>query len=78
MKTLADLFALILAETEANKGKAVEYLFDINTQYNWAYMYQKVQGIEEVKTIFSGLSFETPEKLQLVYWTIYNNGRSGK
>lgn len=78
MKTLADLFQLILAETSMNEGKAVEYLFDINTQYNWCSMYQRAQGIDEVRTIFSSLQFNTPEQLQLVYWTIYNNGRSGK
>ena len=35
MKTLKDLFDLVLHETEQNKDKAVQYQFSIDTKYNW-------------------------------------------
>lgn len=79
MKTIADLFELILNETNANEGKLVKYTFSIDTHHNWVSMYEKI-SIEghETKTIFSMESIKTPEHLQQVYWTIYNNGRSSK
>ena len=79
MKTIADLFELILNETNANEGKLVKYTFNIDTRYNWVSMYEgaDIKGYEQ-KQIISMQSIETPEQLQQVYWTIYNNGRSSK
>lgn len=76
MKTIADLFELILKETELNEGKLVQHQFDINTKYNYVSMYNHVD-IEgrETEEVFSRIYFDTPEQLQLAYWTIYNNGR---
>lgn len=77
MKTLSDLFALILAEISMNEGKQVTYHFDIDTNYNWLSMTEKanIEGIED-KTVLSHLSFAKETELQLVYWSIFNNGRS--
>lgn len=79
MKTIADLFELILNETNANDGKLVKYTFNIDTQYNWVSMWEAadIKGYEQ-KQIIQMQSIETPEQLQQVYWTIYNNGRSSK
>lgn len=79
MKTISDLFELILNETNANDGMLVKYTFIIDTRYNWVSMYEKaeIKGYES-KEIFNMESIATPEKLQQVYWTIYNNGRSIK
>ena len=77
MKTIADLFELILNETKLNEGKILQFTFDIDTKYKCVSMYQDadVKGHED-KTILSRMSIKTPEELQLVYWTIYNNGRT--
>ena len=77
MKTLKDLFNLILEETELNNGKIVNYFFDINTHYNWLSMYEK-HNIEngEFKTLISNEKIETEAQIQLVYWTIYSIGRT--
>ena len=77
MKTIADLFELILTETKLNEGKLVQYTFDVDTKYKCVSMYEDadIEG-HEAKTIFSRTSIKTPEQLQLVYWTIFNNGRS--
>jgi len=77
MKTLKDLFNLILEETELNKGKIVTYLFEINTHYNWFSMYEK-HDIEngEFKTLISSQKIETEAQIQLVYWTVYSLGRT--
>ena len=77
MKTIKDLFELIAKETEMNEDKRLEYLFDINTRYQWLSMYvnYNCEG-HEIETIFSNLKIETPEEIQLAYWSIYNNGRS--
>lgn len=77
MKTLKDLFNLILEETELNSGKIVNYFFDINTHYKWLSMYEKHE-IEngESKTLISNQKIETEAQIQLVYWTIYSIGRT--
>jgi tRNA-dihydrouridine synthase len=77
MKTLKDLLELINKETQLNEGKMLQNVFDINTRYNWVSMYQVYNLIDDVKeeTIINNGSIETPEKLQQVYWTIYNKGR---
>jgi tRNA-dihydrouridine synthase len=77
MKTLKDLFELINRETELNDGKILKHSFEINTKHNWVSMYNVYKLSDEVKeeTIINNESIKTPEKLQQVYWTIYNNGR---
>ena len=77
MKTITDLFELVAKETEMNKGKTVEYLFDIDTRYKWLSMYvnYNCEGYD-IEEIVSKLKIETPEEIQLAYWSIYNKGRS--
>jgi hypothetical protein len=77
MKTIDDLFDLVLEQTNKNKGKMVRYMFDISQRYNWVSMTQVVElsGEKKEKEIFSNMSIATPEELQLVYWTIVNKGR---
>jgi len=88
MKTIKDLFELILAEEMLNENKLMQYKFSIDTRYNWICMdvYRPLyeiddDGIEQktlklYESVLSHASIETPEQLQQVYWTIYNNGRS--
>lgn len=78
MKTLKDLFDLILSETEMSIDKASIYTFDLNTQYGWLSMYNEVFDGDETKerTIFQNMSIKTEAELQMAYWTVYNNGRS--
>ena len=81
MKTFADLLKLIQVEIEMNEGKLVEYQFMIDTKYKWVSMYEIVGGVYEkdkVKesTIFNSMSYKKDHELQMVYWTIYNKGRS--
>ena len=40
MKTIADLFELILTETKLNEGKLVQYTFDVDTKYKCVSMYE--------------------------------------
>ena len=77
MKTIADLFELILTETKLNEGKLVQYTFNVDTKYKCVSMYEDadIEG-HEAKTILSHTYIKTPEQLQLVYWIIFNNGRS--
>jgi len=85
MKTITDLFNLIAQETTMNEGKMHQYTFDINTTFMWVSMMEHAESFDYEKeckkrfaenTIFTCESISTPEKLQLVYWTIYNQGRS--
>jgi len=77
MKTLKDLFELVLQETELNSGKQCTFLFEIDTKYQVVSMVQcyNVAGLKD-NIIFQRQSIETPAKLQLVYWTIFDKGRS--
>lgn len=88
MKTIKDLFELILAEEMLNENKVTQYTFNINTRYNWVCMdvYRTAYEIDEngceeqvlklYENVLSNASIKTPAELQQVYWTIYNNGRS--
>ena len=84
MKTLTDLLNLITREIELTQNKMVTYEFDINTRYNWLSMERvmpevgedgKFTGDDKRETILSSIKFDTPERIQLAYWTIYNEGR---
>ena len=77
MKTLEDLFALILSQTKMNDNKMVKFAFEVSTEYMWVSMTQILDrsDAKEKNPIFQNMSIETPEELQLVYWTIYNKGR---
>ena len=70
MKTLIDLFDLILSETQMSEGKASKYVFDINTEYNWVSMRSTTEIIEEnediaksKREIFTNLPIETSEQI---------------
>ena len=77
MKTLEDLFALILSQTKMNDNKMVKFAFEVSTEYMWVSMTKILDrsDAKEKNPIFRNMSIETPEELQLVYWTIYNEGR---
>ena len=88
MKTIKDLFELILAEEMLNENLMMQYTFSIDTRYMWVSMdvYRPLYEIDDdgcekqtlklYESIMSHESIKTPEQLQQVYWTIYNNGRS--
>jgi len=77
MKTLEDLFALILSQTKMNDNKMVKFAFEVSTEYMWVSMTKILDrsDAKEKNPIFQNMSIETPEELQLVYWTIYNKSR---
>lgn len=72
MKTLADLFVLIAEQTAKNEGKALKYLFDVNTKYKWVSCHSELELLDETKSdvILSNASIDNEEELQMVYWTI--------
>lgn len=76
MKNLKDLFDLILKETELNNGKQCTYHFMVDTKHDWVSMTQchNLEGLKD-ETIISMGSIKSEHELQLVYWTIFNNGR---
>lgn len=81
MKTIKDLFELILNEELLNNEKYVMYKFAIDTHFNWVSMWRVTEPIVEAEEpkceeIFVHESIEKPYQLQLVYWMIYNHGRS--
>ena len=84
MKTLTDLLNLITREIELTQNKMVKFAFDIDTRYNWltfVKLYPEVSedgeltGENREEKILSSAKFDTPEKIQQAYWTIYNEGR---
>lgn len=87
MKTITDLMRLITKEIEMNEGKLLQYTFDIDFSRQTISMGEyanitswdtgePVTRREHEKRIINFESFNTPEKLQLIYWTIFCNGRS--
>ena len=76
MKTFRDLLELIATETELSNGKQLTMEFSIDTHYKWISFTKchNIEGLTDEKVI-NNESFKTPEKLQQIYWTIYNNGR---
>lgn len=87
MKTINDLMQLIAKEIELNEGHVIKYTFSIDTDNKWLTMKEHAEftsyksGDRETeknyyKTIINLERFDTPERLQLLYWTVYCNGRS--
>lgn len=86
MKTLQDLFALILTEKELNNGKQFHYLGTIDLKYNWVSfgvyeesdngLMEDGRSFEKDNASMRHMSIDTEAQLQQVYWTIYNFGRS--
>lgn len=86
LKTLQDVFDLIMSETTLNEGKLVKYTFDINTHYGWISMYQVIPTFDEngietetkeiPKSIFTNIGLNTVPEIQLAYWSIFVNGRN--
>lgn len=82
MKTIYDIFDLIADEHRMNEGKDHQYLFEINTKHMWVSMFSMSTILKETndsnaeKNIFTNQSISSEHELQLVYWMIYNNGRS--
>lgn len=82
MKTIYDLLNLIADENYMNNGKDHQYLFEINTKHMWVSMYsvslilKDTGDVNAEKDIFTNQSISSEHELQLVYWMIYNNGRS--
>ena len=80
MKTFKDLLDLINSEIEMNKGKALNYHFDLNTHYNWLSIYETNCYSEEKtpKVLAQSINIASEAGLQLAYWTVFNTCRSGK
>jgi len=83
MKTLNDIFALIIEQTELNKNKMLKYTYSVDTRYFW--ISANILTFDEdekrdviFKEIMSMKSISTPEQIQEVYWTLYNNRRTEK
>jgi len=87
MKTINDLMKLINRELELNEGKVVQFNFVIDTQDMYLTMREHadicnwetgkpVMERKNHRTIFSFERFNTPERLQYLYWKVYCNGRS--
>ena len=84
MKTLTDLLNLITREIELTQNKMVNFEFVVDTRYSWL-TFERVMpevgedgeftGDDKRETILSSVGFDTPAKIQLAYWTIYNEGR---
>lgn len=76
MKTLKDLFELVLSITVANDGKAVQYFVSIDLQYNWVSLACKNNGAVVLeKYNFVNMPIDSPEELQEVYWKLFNSTR---
>ena len=83
MKTLNDIFALIIEQTELNKNKMLKYTYSVDTRYftisaNILTFDEQEKKDVIFKEIMSHKSIATPEQIQEVYWTLYNNGRKNK
>ena len=87
MKTINDLLQLIKREIELNEGKILQYNFIIDTDDMYLTMREHAEFCnwesgelvtekQHKKTIFSLERFDTPERLQYVYWKVFCNGRS--
>lgn len=79
MKTINDLFNLAILQVELNKSKLVEYHIVIDTSFNWVTLketYTDESGNVVRNSITGHMSFDTPEKMQECYWTIYNKVRT--
>lgn len=76
MKNLNDLFQLIQNETEMNEGKLVKNTFSIDTHYMWVSMWRQA-GDDEPMPLMSTMSIRHEHELQLAYWTIVDQGRTG-
>ena len=83
MKTLNDIFALIIEQTELNKDKMLKYTYSVDTRYFTIsaniLTFDEQENKEVIfKEIMSYKSIAAPEEIQEVYWTLYNNGRKNK
>ena len=83
MKTLNEIFALIIEQTELNKNKMLKYTYLVDTRYFTIsaniLTFDEQENKEVIfKEIMSYKSIKTPEEIQEVYWTLYNNGRKNK
>lgn len=82
MKTIYDIFNLIMEETRMNEDKDQKYLFEIDTKHMWVSMYSQSVILKECgdenaeRNIFQHQSMSSEHEIQLAYWMIYNNGRS--
>ena len=84
MKTLRDLLNLITEEIILSQDRLIQYEFKIDTRFWWV-DFDKVSPKvidDEVSTtevdreaILDRARIDTPEKIQMAYWTIYTNGR---
>lgn len=84
MKTLRDLLNLITEEIILNQDRLVNYEFKVDTRFNWV-DFDKVSpkvidgevSTTEVnrEAILHTARIDTPEQIQVAYWTIYTNGR---
>ena len=81
MKTLADLVELVQKETKLNEGKILQNKYTIDFG-DMRFSYQKVHELTngDVSSLDDKIYFmeniETPEKLQMVYWKVYDLSRT--
>ena len=83
MKTLNDIFSLIAEQTELNKNKMLKFTYSVDTRYftvsAYTLCYDEQEKEEKIfQEIMSHKSIATPEQIQEVYWTLYNNRRIEK
>lgn len=83
MKTLNDIFTLIAEQTELNKNKMLKFTYSVDTRYFTVsantFIYDTEKKEETIfQEIMSHKSIATPEQIQEVYWTLYNNRRTEK
>lgn len=89
MKTIKDLMQLINTELELNEKHVIKFNFDIDTENQWLTMKEHAEFtnwdsgkpvIEKKyeRRIFTLERFNTPEKLQMLYWTVVCKGRSAQ
>jgi len=79
MKNLNDLFELAMLQVELNKNKLVEFHIIIDTSFSWVSLHKSYineKGNPIRNAIIDHMLFDTPEKLQECYWTIYNKVRT--
>ena len=89
MKTISDLLNLIAEETKMSEGKVHVFTFNIDTKNKWVSMYSHYEystyldgewASEKVdeRSLLTMESIDTDSRLQLVYWRIFNLGRSAE
>lgn len=78
LKTFKDLMLLVAREEELNQNKLMQVQIVVNTKHKTISMAKYAEASETTleDVIINHESYGSVSKLQQMYWTIYNNGRS--